>query len=751
MNEAELFADALEVADLAERSVFVRQACGGDDALRQRVERLLALHESDHRFLEVTAAQPADLTATMWQAPGDTAQSGVLPVELSHFDVVGTIGRGGMGIVLKGFDRKLKRDVAIKVLNPALAANAEAVQRFLREAQSAAAVRHENVVTIYSVDDHSQSPFLVMEFIDGESLQDRITRDGPVPPRDAAEIARQIALGLAAAHAKGLVHRDVKPGNILLEGVRGWELGVGETTPYRDRQGAADGQPPTATDRSLTVAVQNPNPQPLTPNPYRVKITDFGLARAVDDLGITQSGMIAGTPQFMSPEQADAKAVDHRTDLFSLGGVLQVMLTGRPPFNAPSTLALLRQIVESEARPIPSEIVAPEWLLRIIDKLLAKNPTNRFQTATEVAELLGRHLRGDESVANRAVISRVGSWSVPRRSTWLVVAGVAVLIAAGLWLSFGRGTRETQVEPIRVTTGSTHELTGSVTRPVPEVSSVRTHESPHPLLSDKYRWLEPVRLGTEVNTPESDECPCISSDGLTLIFNRLVQGKQWLWESRRADISQAFCPAVPIPGDINQPASDNDCPFVSRDGLTLWFASNRPGGHGQRDLWMSHRKSPAGVWETPTNLGLNINSADFEQTPFVTSNGLTLFFSRNVSGHFRFYQATRTNADEAFGNVRFLANVNDGECSSFPRLTDDGLLLIFTHSETRGENLGLWFSTRNSVDEEFSPPTKLTPLINDAVVSGQSFSADERTLYYASQRDTGTDKYDIWSITRVPK
>jgi serine/threonine protein kinase len=229
----------------------------------------------------------------------------------------------------------------VKVLSPQLAATSPARKRFLREARSSAQVRHENVVQVYEVGEQPL-PHLVMEFIPGETLQQRLDRIGPLDVPDILRIGRQIAEGLAAAHATDLIHRDIKPGNILLEG----------------------GQ-------------------------QRVKITDFGLARAADDASISQSGIIAGTPMFMAPEQAKGDHLDHRADLFSLGSVLYQMVAGRPPFRATTTLAVLKRVAEDDPRPI-REIIpeAPQWLCDIISKLHAKNPDNRFQTAREVADLL---------------------------------------------------------------------------------------------------------------------------------------------------------------------------------------------------------------------------------------------------------------------------------------------------------------------------------------------------------------------------
>ncbi|HEX5105687.1 MAG TPA: serine/threonine-protein kinase, partial [Pirellulaceae bacterium] len=200
---------------------------------------------------------------------------------LGRYEIERIIGTGGMGIVLKGFDSELNRPVAIKLLAPHLARVGAARQRFAREARAAAAVVHEHVVPIHNVESEHATPFLVMQFIPGESLQARVEREGPLSVTEILRIGMQAAAGLAAAHTQGLVHRDVKPANILLEN------GV-----------------------------------------ERVYLTDFGLARASDDASLTYTGVVAGTPHYMSPEQADGQPLDHRSDLLSLGSVLYFMATG---------------------------------------------------------------------------------------------------------------------------------------------------------------------------------------------------------------------------------------------------------------------------------------------------------------------------------------------------------------------------------------------------------------------------------------
>src|SRR5262249_37031437 len=214
------------------------------------------------------------------------------------------------------------------------------------EARAAAAVSHDHVVTIHAVEDAGPLPYIVMQFVAGASLQVRLDRTGPLPLAEVLRIGTQTASGLAAAHAQGLIHRDVKPANILLEN------GV-----------------------------------------ERVKLTDFGLARAADDASLTQSGAVAGTPAFMSPEQAEGKVVDHRSDLFSLGSVLYAMRTGRAPFRAGTSMGVLKRVCEETPTPVrAANPEVPAWLADLIGKLHAKEPADRFQSAAEVADVLGRHL-----------------------------------------------------------------------------------------------------------------------------------------------------------------------------------------------------------------------------------------------------------------------------------------------------------------------------------------------------------------------
>lgn len=250
---------------------------------------------------------------------------------LGGYEVLGVVGSGAMGVVLKAFDPTLARVVALKVMNPTLATCGTARYRFAQEAKAAAGVLHPNVIAIHSVSTERELPYLVMPYVAGTSLQQRLDRQGPLELVDILRIASHIAAGLAAAHDKGLIHRDIKPANIMLD-----------------------------------AGVEN------------AVITDFGLARTIDDATMTRSGSIAGTPEYMSPEQARGDSVSSASDVFSLASLMYVLCTGHRPFRAKTTFGVLRKITDDT----PSSIrelnpAIPKWLCKLIEMMHAKSPTDR--------------------------------------------------------------------------------------------------------------------------------------------------------------------------------------------------------------------------------------------------------------------------------------------------------------------------------------------------------------------------------------
>jgi hypothetical protein len=271
------------------------------------------------------------------QGPGELGR-------LGHYRVLRVLGAGGMGVVFHAEDAVLQRAVALKAMLPALASSGTNRERFLREARAAAAVEHENVVVIHQVGEDRGVPFLAMPFLKGESLEQRLRREGRLPAAEVVRIGREAALGLAAAHKSGLVHRDVKPGNIWLE------EGTG-----------------------------------------RVKILDFGIARSTSgDTQLTQQGAIIGTPAFMAPEQGAGRQLDGRADLFSLGVVLYRAATGRMPFHGKDTISTLLAVATEHPK-APEKVCpgVPAALSRLVLQLLAKDPEDRPATGGEVAGRLG--------------------------------------------------------------------------------------------------------------------------------------------------------------------------------------------------------------------------------------------------------------------------------------------------------------------------------------------------------------------------
>jgi len=292
------------------------------------LEPTVFLHQDKYDSVDLSILAPSDDPSFMGR--------------IGNYEVQGIIGRGGMGIVFRALDRALSRNVAIKVLDPSMASIGAARQRFAMEARAMAAISHEHVVPVYTVDTHRGLPYFAMEYIPGGTLESRIRQDGPLDLLSILQISRQIALALGAAHDCGLVHRDIKPANVLLD--RGVE---------------------------------------------RVRVADFGLARVSSDASYTRSGFIAGTPQFMSPEQVRGEVCTELSDLFSLGSVMYAMCTSHSPFRCESMYGAMQRVVHDTPRSICEQAPSlPEWLERFIGTLLSKLPADRFDSATKVASLL---------------------------------------------------------------------------------------------------------------------------------------------------------------------------------------------------------------------------------------------------------------------------------------------------------------------------------------------------------------------------
>ncbi len=361
------------------------------DHFKKEIDREESRATAPAAFMERLKSSKASMTVVPQTSADDLSfltpseKEGLLG-KLDSLEVLEVAGRGGMGLVLKAYDPELHRSVAVKVLSPALAACESARERFLREARAAAAIDHENVLPIHTVDRTGPLPYFTMPLVEGKSLQALLDeKESPMPVEQVVTLGRKIASGLAAAHAEGLIHRDIKPANILLDagGSRTW-------------------------------------------------LADFGLARALEEPSVTIAGTLVGTPQFMAPEQLDDEPPSEQSDLFSLGAVLYYMATGKSAFAAKSTASTIRKVIEACPEP-PSKVnpSLPAWLNDLIERLLDKTPSKRPRSAKEVVDVI------DENwfKTRRGWLSRL----------WLPLTGTFLLAAALVWY-----LRPTEPKPFHV-------------------------------------------------------------------------------------------------------------------------------------------------------------------------------------------------------------------------------------------------------------------------------------------------------------
>lgn len=406
---SELFHSAAELpAD--ERSAFLDRECGDDKTLRAEVESLLAAGSEAGNFISDPIAGKfipdfAEHAQTM--SPGNT---------LGHYVIERAIGFGGMGEVYLATDTKLGRCVALKTLPPSFASDPNFLRRFSNEAQAAANLNHPNVATIYSVEDFDGLQFITMEYVDGQTL-DHLTPDGGLEINQFLEWFDPIADALAHAHEKGIIHRDIKPGNIMI---------------------TSEGVP---------------------------KILDFGLAQIEQSIAgatpandITAPGQIIGTPSYMSPEQAEAADVDQRSDIFSFGTVMYEALTGQRPFRGSSQGLIVRSVIHDSPKPIAKlRPEVPSVLGKMVAKCLQKSPGQRFQSMKEVRSIIrDAKAASDAGVSMDSFARRFYLEATSPSKLVLVIGAIAViLLAAGGWYFF---SREGVTQPFSVDTISMRKL-----------------------------------------------------------------------------------------------------------------------------------------------------------------------------------------------------------------------------------------------------------------------------------------------------
>jgi len=413
---------------------------------------------------------------------------------IGRYELEQLVGRGGMGLVFRAHDTELHRVVAIKTLALHLIPIGAARERFVRESRACAALAHPHIVPMYDVVHDGPVPALVMQYIAGPTLQAWVREHGSMAWQDALKIGSQLADALAAAHSNGLVHRDIKPGNVLLEA-----------------------------------------------NGSRALLTDFGLARVLDAATMTQSGILSGTPEYMSPEQANGQSVDERSDLFSLGSLIYTMLAGTAPFRAAEPMAILHRVCNASQTPlhrINPEI--PIEVSRLVDRLLAKNPQHRFASAQQLRDAMLELLRSPRRLLRS---------SRPRTVRWVTTIGVVT----SLFLLIGL------FEPIRMWIGMWSEASSSTQKSNP-VQIQLSHDvtntdfSETMSLPNSSGWEKAIESAFGNTVGVFDDFHAIDRElsSLTLESQRMLRAL----ESPQVKYSDAAFPIDPIDPEVTRLKED---------------------------------------------------------------------------------------------------------------------------------------------------------------------------------------------------
>jgi serine/threonine protein kinase/dipeptidyl aminopeptidase/acylaminoacyl peptidase len=668
----EVLATALEQPK-EQRAAFLNQVCGSDQELRREVDSLLAAELSSS--LKSPAAEILGAQAT-----GTGVAAGLAAGQmLGHYRIDSKLGEGGMGVVYKARDTHLDRFVAIKVLPPQRVADPERKRRFVQEAKAASALNHPNIITIHDITSEGGIDFMVMEFVPGKALDQLIPRKG-LRLNEALKYAVEIADALAAAHAAGIVHRDVKPSNLMV------------------------------TEKG------------------HVKVLDFGLAKLTETTALgedeptrtlkpaTEEGAILGTVAYMSPEQAQGRAVDARSDIFSFGSLLYEMVTGRRPFHGDTKISALAAIIKQE--PAPLGVGIPYDLEKLISRCLRKQPERRFQHVDDVKIALQELKEESDSgeLAGPAV-----SPARTRRATYALIAALAVLaVAVGAWYYLRRPAPTEAALSVAPLTSYPGLESQPAFSPDGNDVAFTWNGAEGGQNFDIYRKLigpgQPLRLTTD---PASDFSPAWSPDGRWIAFLRQLK-------ERKSGIF--LIPALGGPERLLGEVSVARDEFVPRRFLD-WSLDGK---------WLAACDLPAIVLlsvETGERRRLTTPPAgQRDYDPALSPDGRSLAFSRSLDWAVNQLYVAELGADLAPKGEPMRLTPDKMWIASHPAWTRDGQEIVFAWGHLG--NLNLW----RTLARRPGPPRQLTSSEEYACLPALSRRGD-RLVFVRQVRDM-----DIWRM-----
>jgi Tol biopolymer transport system component/serine/threonine protein kinase len=633
----------------SQRSTFLDEACRGDETMRQEIESLLAHEEPGSKFMQAPGM------VVLAQAMAQQRAGSMIGQQLGAYRILSLLGAGGMGEVYQAQDTRLGRLVALKILPPGVAANPELRRRFLQEAKAASALNHPHIVTLYDVGSENGVDFLVMEYVPGSTLDKLIPRGG-LALTTALRYAIDIADAFAKAHAAGIVHRDLKPGNVMV------------------------------TDDGA------------------VKVLDFGIAKLAEALesgtpaatALTKTateGLILGTAAYMSPEQAEGKKVDGRSDIFSFGTLLYEMVTGRRAFQGDSKMSTLSAVLREEPKPA-SQVVEglPREMERIIARCLRKSPERRFQTMADLKVAI-EELK-EESDSGKLSAAPASQRRRGRRPGWAISLPAIIAVAGGvLWLvhSAPKAT-EGALTAVPLTTYSGFQTEPSLS---PDGNQVAfTWDGEKRDNSDIYVKVvgtagPPLRLTTD---PAVDHGPAWSPDGRFVAFVRSTEKKS---EVR----------LIPALGGPERTLAE---------ARSVWNLAWSP---DSSSLVFSGRDSPGAPFvlfllsiETGENRRLTSPPAQWlgDHSPAFSPDGRTLVFTRSIALQFGdLFQLAFPGAFEKSGEVRQMTFDKHATNAAW---TPDGHKIVFSSAVEPMRSTGLWSMAVSSWTGPFPKPQQLVSL-----------------------------------------